>query len=165
MIEGVFTIEPMLSSDERGKSFYYNTAFFNSVQTSYSYNKKSGTFRGMHIQDGEYAQAKLVTCSSGMIYDIVLDLRKNSKTYLKYETFYLNGFDKNMLHIPKGCAHGFLTLEDNSIVNYQLDEKFNKLYYNGFKWNDPAFKIKLPNEIQIISEQDLNWEPYEKVLH
>ena len=131
------------------------------VQCSVSFNKKIGTFRGMHFQDTPYEENKLVRCTKGKIFDIVVDLRPLSSTYKQWEGFELTEENHKMVYIPKGFAHGFLTLSDNTEVFYQISKEFMPDYSKGFKWNDPGFKIKLPIEISIISEKDSNFELYQ----
>jgi len=130
------------------------------VQCSVSFNKKIGTFRGMHFQDTPYEEDKLVRCTKGKIFDIVVDLRSLSSTYKQWEGFELTEKNHKMVYIPKGFAHGFLTLSNNTEVFYQMSQEFMPDYSKGFKWNDPEFKIKLPIEISTISEKDNSFEMY-----
>ena len=167
-INGVIVIEPEKIEDSRGffarvwdkkkiTSLGLNSEL---VQCSVSFNKKIGTFRGMHFQDTPYEENKLVRCTKGKIFDIIVDLRPLSSTYKQWEGFELTEENHKMVYIPKGFAHGFLTLSDNTEVFYQISQEFMPDYSKGFRWNDPTFKIKLPIEISIISEKDSNFELY-----
>jgi|TARA_B110000438_G_scaffold297040_1_gene342758 dTDP-4-dehydrorhamnose 3,5-epimerase len=167
-LNGVIVIEPEKIEDSRGffarvwdkkkiTSLGLNSEL---VQCSVSFNKKIGTFRGMHFQDTPYEENKLVRCTKGKIFDIIVDLRPLSSTYKQWEGFELTEENHKMVYIPKGFAHGFLTLSDNTEVFYQISQEFMPDYSKGFRWNDPTFKIKLPIEISIISEKDSNFELY-----
>jgi dTDP-4-dehydrorhamnose 3,5-epimerase len=161
-IRGVLTIEPEILTDERG---YFARSFCKEefrkhgleteiVQCNISYNKKKGTLRGMHYQAPPFEEAKIVSCTKGSIYDVVIDLRKDSRTYCQWTTADLNSENFRMIYIPKGCAHGFQTLADNSIVYYQMTEVFRPGSACGVRWNDPVFGIQWILDETIISEKD-----------
>jgi dTDP-4-dehydrorhamnose 3,5-epimerase len=131
------------------------------VQCSLSYNAKKGTLRGMHFQAAPHAETKLVRCSKGAIYDVVLDLRRDSKTYCRWIGVTLTADKRNALYIPKGCAHGFLTLADDSEVFYQMSDFFHADSARGVRWNDPAFGIVWPGKVEMISARDANYPDFE----
>lgn len=130
------------------------------IQTNTSYNRLKGTFRGMHFQLPPYAEAKLVRCVSGKIFDIVLDLRRNSKTYCQWLGIELDAKKRNALFIPEGCAHGFQTLCDETEILYNMFQSYHAEYASGVRWNDAAFDIKLPLPISSISDKDKNYPDY-----
>lgn len=134
------------------------------VQCNISFNKNKGTLRGMHFQAEPKAEDKLVRCTMGAIYDVILDLRPDSPTYLKWEGFELTAQNRDMLYIPKGLAHGFQTLEDNTEVFYQMSEFFAPECASGVLWNDPAFNIEWPLGNPIISDKDQAY-PFYQVNH
>ncbi|MCG2735265.1 MAG: dTDP-4-dehydrorhamnose 3,5-epimerase [Candidatus Methanoperedenaceae archaeon] len=165
-IKGLYIIEPDRLEDERGffartfcqKEFLANGLNPRLVQCSISYNKRKGTLRGMHYQIAPMAEAKLVRCTKGAIYDVSIDLRKNSNTYLQSIAFELTSDNHIMIYIPEGFAHGFQTLEDNSEVFYQMSEFYASEYAQGFRYDDPAFGIKWPLKTVIISEKDKKYQ-------
>ena len=112
----------------------------------------------MHFQLPPYEEAKIVTCIKGKIFDVVIDLRKNSQTFKQWEINELNSESHNMVYCPKGVAHGFQTLEDNSEIYYQMSEYYKPKYYRGIRYNDQNFKIRWPLPISAISKNDKNWE-------
>jgi dTDP-4-dehydrorhamnose 3,5-epimerase len=116
--------------------------------------------RGMHYQVSPYEEAKLVRCVRGAIYDVIVDLRPDSKTYMKHFGAQLDSENRSMLFVPEGFAHGFLTLEDNTEVFYQMSEFFAPGSARGFRWNDPAFEIKWPEEVRVNSNRDRTYPDY-----
>jgi dTDP-4-dehydrorhamnose 3,5-epimerase len=165
---GVYTIEPEKLEDERGffariwdnKVFEEKGLDSKILQSSISFNKKKGTLRGMHFQYGPFKESKMVRCTKGKIYDVIVDLRKDSKTFKKWFSIELSESNHKILYIPKGFAHGFQTLEDNTEVYYQISEFYNPAYSNGIRWDDPVFGIKWPLNNPIISEKDLVWNGF-----
>jgi len=161
-IKGVYIIEPELLTDERGffarsfckEEFQKHGLDSDIAQCNISYNKKRGTLRGMHYQVPPFEEAKIVFCTKGSIYDVVVDLRRDSLTYRNWHAVELSADLYRMLYIPKGCAHGFQTLEDNCIVYYQMGEYYHPEYSRGIRWNDPAIGIVWPVSSWIISEKD-----------
>lgn len=161
-VRGVFVIEPERLADERG--FFARTwcarefeaAGLNPrlVQCSLSFNLRRGTLRGMHYQRAPHEEARLVRCTRGSIYDVALDLRSDSPTYLEHFGATLSSENRLMLYIPEGCAHGFLTLEDNTEVCYQMSEFYEPTAGRGVRWDDPAFGIEWPGAPRVISERD-----------
>lgn len=124
------------------------------AQCSISFNARRGTLRGLHLQVPPYAEAKLVRCTKGAIYDVVVDLRPQSPTYLQWIGVTLTATNRAMVYIPEGCAHGFLTLEEQSEVLYQMSEFYHPESARGVRWNDPAFRVAWPFAPEIISERD-----------
>lgn len=164
-IKGVYIIEPELLLDERGffarsfckEEFQKNGLETDIVQCNISYNKKKGTLRGMHYQAAPFEEAKIVSCTKGSIYDVVVDLRRDSPTYRNWYAKELSTDSYQMLYIPKGCAHGFQTLEDNCNVYYQIGEYYHPEYARGIRWNDPVIGIVWPIPAGNISEKDQNY--------
>jgi dTDP-4-dehydrorhamnose 3,5-epimerase len=161
-LAGVFEIQPELHSDERGsfartwcqKEFEERGLSARVVQCSTSFNARRGTLRGLHYQASPFAEAKLVRCTAGAIYDVALDLREGSPTFLQWHGAALNSRNRHALYIPEGCAHGFLTIEDDSEVFYQMSEFYHPESARGVRWNDPAFNIAWPEKVAVISDRD-----------
>jgi dTDP-4-dehydrorhamnose 3,5-epimerase len=162
-------IEPKL--DERGffartwcqKEFEKKGLNSELVQCSVSFNARKGTLRGMHYQAAPHAEAKLVRCTRGVIYDVVIDLRFGSQTFRDWVAVMLTAERRNMVYAPEGCAHGFLTLADESEVFYQMSEFYNADSARGVRWNDPAFGILWPDAVQVMSERDRTYPDFEPV--
>ena len=133
------------------------------VQCSVSFNSRKGTLRGMHYQELPLAEAKVVRCTSGAVYDVVVDLRPDSPTYKEWIAVVLTARERNMVYVPEGCAHGFLTLEDGAEVFYQMSEFYRPEAARGVRWNDPAFQIIWPDEVAVISERDRTYPNFEQV--
>lgn len=166
-IDGAFLIEMEEFKDERGsfarqfckKELAEYGLEFDIKQCNLSKNSKKGVLRGLHYQKDPYPEIKMVSCFKGKIYDVLADIRPQSPTYLKWIATELSEDNGKMLYIPSGVAHGFQTLEDNSVVYYQLGEFFMPEYYNGVRWNDPKLGIEWPiGENIIINERDANYD-------
>ena len=127
------------------------------VQCNISFNSKKGTLRGMHFQAPPYEEAKLVRCTMGAIYDVIVDLRPDSLTMSRWFATELTATNRIALYVPKGCAHGFQTLVDETEVFYQMSEFYYPESASGIRWDDPAFGIHWPDGQRIISEQDQNF--------
>lgn len=167
-LEGAFIIEPERLEDERG--FFARTfcgrefaahgldIFF--VQCNTSFSKKKGVLRGMHFQAEPYEEAKLIRCTRGAIYDVIIDLRTGSDTFGQWSSAELTSENEAMLFIPKGFAHGFLTLADNTEVFYQMSEYYRPGHARGVRWNDPLFAIHWPAEVQVISDKDRGYRDF-----
>jgi dTDP-4-dehydrorhamnose 3,5-epimerase len=161
-LTGAYLIELQKHEDERGffartycqREFEQHGLNPRCVQCNLSYNKKAGTLRGIHYQAAPYAEAKLVRCTHGAIYDVIIDLRPASPTYLQHLAVTLDSEEHNMVYVPEGFAHGFLTLVDNSYVFYQMSEFYAPESSRGVRWNDPAFGIEWPAQVKVISERD-----------
>ena len=126
----------------------------NLVQSSISFNEKKYTLRGMHYQSNPFEEVKMVRCTRGKIFDVIIDLRTDSDTFKKWINIELSEKNHKMAYIPKGMAHGFQTLEDNTEVVYQMSQYYNPEYSKGIRWNDPKFSIDWPNRSPILSEKD-----------
>jgi dTDP-4-dehydrorhamnose 3,5-epimerase len=166
-IKGVYVIEPELLMDERGffarsfckEEFQKHGLDFDIVQCNISYNKKKGTLRGMHYQVPPFEEAKIVSCTKGSIYDVVIDLRRDSPTYCKWIASNLTHENFKMVYIPKGCAHGFQTVKDDTMVYYQMGERFHPECAQGVWWDDPLFLITWPmRHDATISDKDKQYE-------
>ena len=165
---GAYIIEPEKLEDDRGffarvwcqKEFAQHNLDPNIVQSSISFNKKRGTLRGMHLQLPPFAETKLVRCTQGAIYDVIIDLRPDSETYLNWTAVELTSENRKTLYIPKGFAHGFQTLEDNTEIFYQMSEFYSSESARGFRWNDPIFKIHWQEEVTVISDRDRTYPDY-----
>lgn len=127
------------------------------VQCNVSYNAKAGTMRGMHYQAAPHEEAKLVRCTSGAIFDVIIDVRRDSPSFLKHVGVELSAKNRLMLYVPEGFAHGFLTLQDETEVFYQMTEFYVPRAARGFRWNDPAFDIDWSAEVKVISKRDSNY--------
>jgi dTDP-4-dehydrorhamnose 3,5-epimerase len=168
-IAGVFTISLEPLPDERGyfartwceQEFCRHGLNPKLVQCSISFNKRKGTLRGVHYQISPHGEAKLVRCTRGSIYDVALDLRPESPTYLQWTGVELSAENHCSLYIPEGCAHGFLSLEDNTEVFYQMSETYHPESARGVRWNDSAFEIRWPGEVEVISERDRTYPDFE----
>lgn len=164
-IKGVYIIEPEPKIDERGyftrvfcqEEFKKNGLNFNIVQINRSFTKKKGTIRGMHFQKEPKAEDKIIQCLKGAIYNVILDLRKNSKTFAQWLAVELSEENKKMLLVPKGCANGFQALSDNCEILYFMSEFYSPDYAAGLRWNDPFLKIPWPIKNPFLSYKDKNW--------
>ncbi len=132
----------------------------NIVQCNISFNLKKNTIRGMHYQISPYEEAKLVRCTRGKIIDVIIDLRPNSITFKKWLSVELSEDNFRTLYIPKGMAHGFQTLVDNTEVFYQMTQKYMPEFAKGIRWNDTAFNIIWPNKSPIISNKDNEYDNF-----
>jgi len=130
------------------------------VQCNVSFNKRTGTLRGMHYQAAPFAEAKLVRCTSGSIYDVIIDLRPASATFKQYFTVELSAENCRMLYIPEDFAHGFQTLQDDTEVFYQMAQRYSAEHARGVRWNDPAFGIEWPEGERIITDRDQNYPDF-----
>jgi dTDP-4-dehydrorhamnose 3,5-epimerase len=131
------------------------------VQSSVSFNRRAGTLRGMHYQEPPHAEDKLVRCTRGAIYDVIVDLRSGSDTYCRWYGLELTPDNGRELLVPKGCAHGFQTLVDDTEVHYQMSYPFVPGAGRGVRWDDPAFGIDWPPaERRVISERDASYPDF-----
>jgi dTDP-4-dehydrorhamnose 3,5-epimerase len=161
-IPGVILLEPKVFGDYRGffvesynKQTFDNLGLkYNFIQDNHSLSAQPGTLRGLHYQLGPKAQTKLVRVTQGSIYDVVVDMRKNSPTYGKWEGFILSSENKRQLLVPKGFAHGFCTIASNTEVQYKVDEYYSPDYDRGVIWNDPHLLIDWPTSNPLLSEKD-----------
>jgi len=144
------------------KKFLENDLNPKIVQCNISQSKLKGTIRGLHYQKNPFEENKLIRCTKGKIFDVLLDLRPTSKTFKKYEGFELSEDNHKMVYVPEGFAHGFQTLENNTEVFYQVSQFYTPNSENGIRWNDPAFKIKWPLDVTEISQKDQNWKLFKE---
>lgn len=161
-LKGVVLIEPDCFQDRRG--FFmesYNELVFQKlgfpypfVQDNHSFSSEPGVLRGLHYQLGQKAQAKLVRVISGAIYDVVVDISKNSPTFGQWEGFILTAYNRKQLLVPKGFAHGFCTLVPQTEVLYKVDAFYSPQYERGIRWDDPSLKIDWPYSNPILSNKD-----------
>lgn len=167
-LSGVRLIEADPFLDERGvffRHFCQEESFKAGIdckikQTNVSINLKKHTLRGFHFQLDPFQEAKTLFCMTGSFHIKIVDIRKMSNTFLKHISVDLNQKEFKSLHIPKGCAVAFLTLEDNSSMLYYMYEFYKNSAYTGFRYNDPAFDFKWPAEPAVISEKDLNFQDF-----
>jgi dTDP-4-dehydrorhamnose 3,5-epimerase len=169
-LPGLFLVELELIQDERGffarswcqREFAEHGLNPQLVQCNVSFNHKRGTLRGLHYQTEPHAEDKLVRCTRGSIFDVALDLRPDSPTYLRWLGIELTEDNARMLYIPKGFAHGFQTLADRSELFYQMSQAYHPASARGVRWNDPAFGIEWPPVAQrIISPRDRDYPDIE----
>jgi len=168
-LKGAYVISIEKREDERGffarswcqKEFEKYGLNPRLVQCNISFNKVKGTLRGMHYQVKPFEEAKVVRCTQGSIYDVIVDIRPGSATYRQHVGVTLTSGNHLMLYIPAGFAHGFLTLEDEAEVSYQMSEFYSSDHARGFRWNDPAFGIALPGAIMVISDRDRTYPDFE----
>lgn len=161
-LDGVVEVHTEPICDERGffsrtwcqEEFTDHNLVARVVQCSISFNSRRGTLRGMHYQTEPFEEAKLVRCTAGAVFDVALDLRRDSKTYKQWFGTILSAENRIALYVPKGCAHGFLTLKDNTEVFYQISEFYHPESARGVRWNDSAFQIEWPAEVEVISVRD-----------
>jgi dTDP-4-dehydrorhamnose 3,5-epimerase len=130
------------------------------AQSSVSFNRRAGTLRGMHYQCAPHEETKLVTCLRGRIYDVTLDLRRESPTYRRWFAAELSGDDLRSIYVPAGCAHGFQTLSADALVHYQISVPYSPAHARGVRWNDPAFGIEWPPAERTMSQRDASYEDY-----
>ena len=170
-IQDVILIKPKVFRDERGffMEFYKKPDFEDAgiknifIQDNHSYSKK-GILRGLHFQLNPYSQAKLVKCVVGEIFDVAVDLRRDSPTFGKYVSVTLSSENNYMLYIPRGFAHGFQVLSEYAHVIYKVDNIYAPEYESGLIWNDPDVNIKWPIKNPILSEKDMKWPTLKELL-
>ena len=173
-LKGCFIISPIIIKDERGcffesfsqKTFKELTGIsINFVQDNQSKSSK-GVLRGLHYQTGKFAQAKLVRVIKGKVLDVCVDLRVGSDTFGKHFSIVLNGTENKQLYIPRGFAHGFLVLEDDTIFGYKCDKYYNKASEEGILYNDPSINIdwNFPKKELILSNKDKNLPTFETIF-
>jgi dTDP-4-dehydrorhamnose 3,5-epimerase len=161
-LAGAYTIDLEPYSDERGwfARFYSKDEFEKIghskewVQLNHSVSYRKGTLRGMHFQHSPYKEIKMVRCIAGAIYDVIVDLRRDSPTFLQWFGIELSAENKKMLYIPEGFAHGFQTLADNTALIYHHTEFYTPKAEAGLRYDDPAFSIRWPLPVTVISERD-----------
>jgi dTDP-4-dehydrorhamnose 3,5-epimerase len=132
------------------------------AQCSVSFNTRKGTLRGIHYQAAPYPEAKVVRCTQGAIYDLVVDLRPQSPTFKQWVGVTLTAANRHMLYVPEGCGHGFLTLAEDTEVFYQISEFYKPELSRGVRWDDPTFQIVWPTKVEAISERDRTYPNFER---
>jgi dTDP-4-dehydrorhamnose 3,5-epimerase len=166
ILKNAYVIELEKREDHRGffartwdeKEFEKHNLNSNLVQCNVSFSKKCGTLRGMHYQKKPFEESKVIRCTKGKIFDVIIDLRSSSSTFKKWFGVELTEENYKMLYVPEGFAHGFQSLEDNSEIIYQVSEFYTPNSELGIHWNDPAFNITWPIEEKIITEKDNSWK-------
>jgi len=165
-LKGAYIIEIEPITDERGlfarswcqKEFAEKGLNPNLVQCNISFNLKKGTLRGMHYQAKPHEEAKLIRCTKGAIYQVVIDIRSDSVTFKQWVAVELTAENRKMLYVSKGMASGFQTLVDDTEVFYQMSQFYYPNYANGLRWDDPLFGVEWPLKVQVISERDNSFE-------
>ncbi len=169
-LKGAYVIELEKKADGRGffarafcqKEFQEHNLPSQFVQCNLSWNKRKGTLRGMHRQVAPHEEAKLIRCTRGSIYDVMLDLRPDSPTFGQWLGFELTSRNHTSLLVPGGFAVGYQTLQDDSEVVYLVSQFYTPGAEEGIRYNDPAFGIKWPGKVTVISEKDKSWPAYHK---
>jgi len=161
-LKGAYLVTVKKIEDERGffgrawckNEFLDHHLNSNFVQLNTSFSKKKGTIRGLHYQVDPYQEVKFIRCTRGRIWDVIIDLRPASPTFMKWIGNELSADNYSMVYVPENFAHGFVSLEDNSEVYYPVTQFYTPGAERGLRWNDPAFNIQWPVEISIVSEKD-----------
>jgi len=167
-LPGAFVIELEKHADQRGffartfcqQEFKAHGLNSQVVQCNVSFNRRKGTLRGMHFQAAPFAEPKLVRCTSGSIYDVIIDLRPSSPTFKQHYAVVLSAENRRMLYIPEEFAHGFQTLQDDTEVFYQMSQSYSAEHARGVRWNDPVFGIEWPEGERIIIDRDQNYPDF-----
>ena len=167
-LQGAYLIDIEKREDERGffartwceKEFKDHGLVARAVQANTSFNAKAGTLRGMHYQLAPYQESKLVRCTRGALYDVIVDLRPDSPTSKRWIGVELTASNNRMLYVPADFAHGFITLVDNTEVAYLISESYRPGAGGGLRWDDPQFNIEWPRRVEVISDQDAGWPDF-----
>jgi dTDP-4-dehydrorhamnose 3,5-epimerase len=167
-LQGAFILELDKREDDRGffarswcqKEFQAHHLNPRIVQCNVSFNRMKGTLRGMHYQAAPLAEAKLVRCTAGALYDVIIDLRPDSPTYKQHVSEVLSAANYKMMYVPEGFAHGFQTLEDDTEIFYQMSEFYSPEYARGVRYNDPAFGINWMIGNPVIVDRDRNYPDF-----
>lgn len=167
-LQDALIIEPERLEDQRGffartwceETFIAHGLPGQIAQCSIAFNLKKGTLRGMHYQEAPYAEAKLVRCTMGAIYDVIIDLRPQSPTFRQHLGVELTAANRRQLFVPEGFAHGYQTLSDDTEVFYQMNVPYAPSAGRGVRWNDPAFGIVWPEDERMLNERDRLWPDF-----
>jgi dTDP-4-dehydrorhamnose 3,5-epimerase len=167
-LEGAWLIELEKLEDDRGffartwcgKELEEHGLVARIAQANVSFNSKAGTLRGMHYQVAPYEETKLIRCTRGALYDVIIDLRRGSPTYKRWMGVELTAQNYKMLYVPAQFAHGFVTLEDETEAIYFMSEFYTPGAERGLRWDDPEFGITWPRPAEVISEKDANWPDF-----
>lgn len=172
-LEGAFTIDLEKREDDRG--FFGRFFCINEmrekglttqiVQINNSQSRYAGTLRGMHYQLSPKAETKIVRCIKGALWDVILDLRKESPTFGLWYGEELTAENRRVMYVPKGFAHGFISLTENTEAFYLVDEFYSLENERGIRWDDPKFKINWPRKPEVLSEKDSKWPFFDEVYH
>lgn len=165
LLSGAYIVEPEPFEDERGSfaRVYCKNEFAaighqkEFIQVNHSVNKLKGTFRGLHYQLPPFAEIKLIRCIVGKVFDVIVDIRQNSQTFLQHFSVELSEENMKMIYVPEGFAHGFITLTDNAQLIYQHTAFYKTGFESGFRYDDPTLNIQLPVQPEIITEKDKNY--------
>jgi dTDP-4-dehydrorhamnose 3,5-epimerase len=168
-LKGVWIIEPDVFTDERGVFFrdFCSEEYAAhglapvAVQGNVSENTHAGTLRGFHYQSGRFAEAKTLACLTGALYDIIVDLRPESPTFMQWVSAEISAADRRSLHVPAGCANAWLTTAANTVIHYYMSEKYSPESYRGFRYNDPAFGFRWPGDPRVISDKDRTFPDFD----
>jgi dTDP-4-dehydrorhamnose 3,5-epimerase len=171
-LKGAFIIDVELRADDRGafartfcaREFEQHGLKPTVAQCNLSFNHQAGTLRGMHYQVAPACESKLVRCTKGGIYDVIIDMRPDSPTYRQHIGVELTADNRRALYVPEMFAHGYQALTDGAEVTYQVGEFYTPGYERGLRYNDPAFAIEWPMPVTVISEKDAAWALYEPAL-
>lgn len=167
-LENAYIVEIGLIADERGffarswcrEEFQRRDLNPNVVQCNISFNERKGTLRGLHYQEQPCEEAKLIRCSRGAIYDVIVNLRPASHGYMQWYAVELTAENRRTLYVPEGLAHGFQTLEKETEVFYQMSSAYRQQCARGIRWGDPAFGIRWPVPNPILSEKDQSYRDF-----
>ena len=167
-LQGAYLIEVEKREDERGffartwceTEFKEHGLVARVVQANTSFNARAGTLRGMHYQRAPHQETKLVRCTRGAIYDVIVDLRPHSRTYKRWLGVELTVSNGSMLYLPADFAHGFITLADTTEVAYLVSEAYTPGAEAGLRWDDPQFNIDWPRPVEVISDRDAGWPDF-----
>ena len=169
-LEGAWLLEPVEAADRRGwfarlrceREFGDRGLETRFVQTSVSHNHRRGVLRGMHFQAPPEEEVKLVRCIAGAVHDVIVDLRPDSPTFKRHFSVELSAVNRLALYVPRGFAHGFQTLEDDTQVLYEISEFYSPSHARGVRWNDPAFGISWPVEDPILLDRDRDYPDFQE---
>lgn len=164
-LKGSFLIDIKKIEDHRGffsrswcqREFAEHDLVISIAQSNIGFNQIKGTLRGMHFQIAPHGETKLVRCTMGAVLDVIIDLRRDSPTYMQWVAAELTADNRRMMYVPEGFAHGYQTLVDNTELLYSTSEFYAPELARGVRFNDPKFCIKWPLEVQVISDQDARW--------
>jgi dTDP-4-dehydrorhamnose 3,5-epimerase len=167
-LPGAYVLEPEKAHDDRGffarvwcaQELAEHGLRATWVQSSISFNEKAGTLRGMHYQAPPHQEVKLVTCTAGAVFDVIIDIRSDSVTFREWFAIELTARNNTTLYVPEGFAHGFLTLEDEAVVEYHMSEDFHPESARGVRWDDPAFGVRWPSEPVVMSSRDREYPDF-----
>jgi dTDP-4-dehydrorhamnose 3,5-epimerase len=171
-VKGAFFVDLDRIEDERGffaRSWCHREFQMQGLnpciaQCNVSRNRLAGTLRGIHFQAHPHEEAKLVRCTKGAIYDVVVDLRNGSETFLQHDGVVLTDDNHRALYVPEGCGHAFLTLADDTEVFYQMSQFYEPTAGRGLRWNDPSLDVHWPHPVRVISERDRTYPDLQRVL-